>query len=66
MRLRYTDEDGIWRPLEKHTLKVTVENGTLLGLGSANSYVRGNYTADTADTYYGEALAVVRAGRGHR
>ena len=63
VRLRYTDEDGIWRPLEKHTLKVTVENGTLLGLGSANSYVRGNYTADTADTYYGEALAVVRAGR---
>ena len=63
VRLRYTDEDGIWRPVEKHTLKVTVENGTLLGLGSANSYVRGNYTADTADTYYGEALAVVRAGR---
>ena len=56
------DEVGV-EAVDDLTLKVTVENGTLLGLGSANSYVRGNYTADTADTYYGEALAVVRAGR---
>ena len=38
--------------------------GELLGLGSANSYVRGNYTTDSTDTYYGEALAIVRAGAG--
>jgi beta-galactosidase len=62
VRLRYTDEQGVWKPLERHMLKVEVENGTLLGLGCANSYVRGNYTTDTTDTYYGEALAVVRAG----
>ncbi len=62
VRLRYTDEKGVWKPLERHMLKVDVENGTLLGLGCANSYVRGNYTTDTTDTYYGEALAIVRAG----
>ena len=62
VRLRYTDENGIWKPLERHKLKVTVENGTLLGLGCANSYVEGNYTTDTTDTYYGEALAILRAG----
>jgi beta-galactosidase len=47
--------------MEKHCLKVTVENGTLAGLGSASPYVKGNYTDDTVKTYFGEALAVVRA-----
>ena len=61
VRLRYTDINGIWTPMERHKLKVSVENGKLLGLGSANAYVSGNYTDDTTDTYYGEALAIVRA-----
>lgn len=39
-----------------------MKNGTLEGLGSACSYVEGNYAQDTVDTYYGEAMAVVRAG----
>lgn len=60
--LQYTDKGGIWKPMEKHQLNVTVENGILAGLGSANSYVKGNYTEDTVKTYYGEALAVIRAG----
>ncbi|MBQ7681503.1 MAG: DUF4982 domain-containing protein, partial [Oscillibacter sp.] len=64
VRLRYTDADGIRKPLERHNVRVSVENGELLGLGSANSYVSGNYTTDTTDTYYGEALAVIRAGEG--
>lgn len=58
---RYTDLNGIWKPMEKHTLKVTVENGTLAGLGSASPYKKGNYTQNTVKTYYGEALGVVRA-----
>lgn len=61
--LQYTDEDGIWKPMEKHSLSVCVENGTLAGLGSANAYVEGNYTDDHTVTYYGEAMAVVRAGK---
>lgn len=60
--LQYTDADGIWKPMVKERLKVSVENGTLMGLGSANAYVKGNYAADETDTYYGEAMAVVRAG----
>ena len=54
-----TDSGNRWK---KHHLKVTVENATLEGLGSACSYVEGNYAQDTVDTYYGEAMAVVRAG----
>lgn len=61
VQLQYTDMDGIWKPMEKHMLQVTVENGSLAGLGSANPYVKGNYTQNTVQTYYGEALAVVRA-----
>lgn len=59
--LQYTDNKGIWKPMEKHCLRVTVQNGTLEGLGSASPYVEGNYTDDTVSTYYGEAMAVVRA-----
>ena len=59
--LRYTDKAGVWKPMEKHTLKVEVENGTLAGLGSANAYAEGNYAGDTTKTYYGEAMAIVRA-----
>lgn len=63
--IQYTDGEGIWKPMEKHSLSVSVENGTLEGLGSANPYVRGNYTDDTVKTYFGEAMAVVRAdGKG--
>lgn len=61
--LQYTDGQGIWKPTEKHLLKVNVENGTLEGLGSANAYVEGGYTQDTVKTYYGEAMAVIRAGQ---
>ena len=61
--LQYTDENGIWKPMEKHCLSLSVENGTLAGLGSANAYVEGNYTDDHTVTYYGEAMAIVRAGK---
>lgn len=60
--IQYTDPDGVWKPMEKHRLTVTVDNGMLMGLGSANAYVDGNYTQNVTETYYGEAMAVVRAG----
>ena len=47
--------------MEKHTVKVSVENGTLIGLGSGAPYKEGNYTDDYTATYFGEAMAVVRA-----
>ena len=62
IRLRYTDGEGITKPLERGMLKVTVTGGALLGLGSACPYNEGSYLSQETDTYYGEALAVVRAG----
>ena len=61
IQLQYTDSKGIWKPMEKHNIKVTVENGVLKGLGSPAPYVKGNYTDHTVATYYGEAMAVVQA-----
>ena len=61
IQLQYTDNKGIWKPMEKHNIKVTVENGVLKGLGSPAPYVKGNYTDHTVSTYYGEAMAVVQA-----
>lgn len=60
--IRYTDGEGTWKPMEKHTLSVQVENGTLAGFGSANAYTERNYTDSVTDTYYGEAMAIVRVG----
>ena len=59
--IQYTDSKGVWKPMEKHLLNVTVENGRLMGLGSATPYVKGNYTDSSTQTYFGEALAVVMA-----
>ena len=41
-------------------IRVTVEGGTLLALGNACSYNARGYLTDTTDTYYGEALAIIR------
>ena len=64
IRLQYTDEDGIVKPLERGILSVTVAGGKLLGLGSACSYNKLGYLTTKTDTYFGEALAVVQAGAG--
>lgn len=61
IRLRYAGENGVTRPLERGILKVQVVGGKLLALGSACPYYEGSYLHDTTDTYFGEALAVVRA-----
>lgn len=61
--MRYTDQQGIRKPMEKHRLRVSVENGRLLGLGNACPYNPEGYWSDTTKTYYGEAMAVVRAGQ---
>ena len=60
-KLRYTDENGTVKSLERGTVTVKVRGGTLLGLGSACAYSERGYLSDTTDTYFGEALAVVRA-----
>ena len=64
IRLQYTDESGVVKPLERGILSVKVTGGRLLGLGSACPYNETGYITDRTDTYYGEALAVVQAGEG--
>lgn len=61
IRLQYTDANGTVKPLERGAVTVTVHGGTLLGLGSACTYSERGYLTDTTDTYFGEALAVIRA-----
>ena len=39
-----------------------MEGGKLIGLGSACPYYELSYLDTKADTYYGEALAIVEAG----
>ena len=60
VRLRYTDEQGTVKPGACGEIHVTVEGGTLLALGNACSYNARGYLTDITDTYYGEALAIIR------
>lgn len=60
VRLKYTDEKGEVKPLARGNIKVSVQGGTLLGLGSACPYYEDGYLTDSTDTYFGEALAVVK------
>lgn len=66
IRLKYADTAGITKPLCRGELKVSVAGGKLLALGSGCPYLdpKRSYLDDTCDTYYGEALAVVRADDG--
>ena len=64
VRLRYTDENGITKPLARGSIQVKVCGGTLVGLGSACPFNKHSYLDSETDTYYGEALAIVRMGDG--
>lgn len=59
VRLKYTDEKGVVKPMERGEITVYVEGGRLLGLGSACPYTKKSYLGNVTDTYYGEALAVI-------
>ena len=43
---------------------MSVEGGELLGFGSANPCTEESYQTGSFTTYYGKAMAVVRAGDG--
>ena len=63
VRLRYTDGDGTLKPLARGKIKVCVDGGILAGLGHACPFNPDGYKNNFTDTYYGEALAVVRADK---
>ncbi|MDR1638606.1 MAG: DUF4982 domain-containing protein [Clostridiales bacterium] len=60
IRIRFADENNILKPLIRATVKVAVNGGTLLALGNGCPYSPTGYLSDTTDTYYGEALAIVK------
>ena len=62
VRLRFTDKAGTVKPLEHREISVSLEGGELLALGNACPFNRRGYLGSVTDTYYGEAMAVVRAG----
>lgn len=56
------DADGIVEANDDRRLTVSVEGGELLAFGSANPRTEERYDTGEFTTYYGRALAVVRAG----
>lgn len=57
-----SDPEGSVESNADRKLSVTVEGGELLGFGSANPRTEERFDAGEYTTYYGRALAVVRAG----
>ena len=55
-------DNGIVESNADRKLTVTVEGGELLAFGSANPCTEEQYHTGSFTTYYGSALAVVRAG----
>ncbi len=60
IRIAYADETGKTLPLTRGRVNVKVENGELMALGHACPYNIDGYLKTETDTYYGEALAIVR------
>lgn len=58
-----TDDKGIVECNEDRKLSVTVTGGELLAFGSANPRTEERYDSGSFTTYYGRAMAVVRADR---
>lgn len=65
VHLRYTDSEGVVKPLVRGRITVRTEGGELIGLGHACPYNPDGFLGTDTDTYLGEALAVVRpVGKG--
>lgn len=54
-------ENGVVESNDDRMLEVSVEHGTLLGFGSANPKTEDRFDSGKYTSYYGRALAVVRA-----
>ena len=61
VRLKYADEAGNVKPLERGVIDVKVDGGELLAVGNACPFNAIGYMSGKTDTYYGEAMAVVKA-----
>ena len=61
MDIAVTGENGVVESNADTKLNIEVENGTLLGFGSANPCTEESFDSGCYTTYQGRALAVVRA-----
>lgn len=57
------DQNGVVEANDDRKIQLTVENGELLGFGSANPRTEEDFLSNRATTYYGRAMAAVRAGK---
>ncbi len=60
IRLAYTDEKGTVKPLERGKVNIKVDGGELIALGNACPFNMAGYLNDYTDTYFGEALAIIK------
>ena len=60
VRLDYTDEKGVVKPLERGIINVSVEGGELLAVGCGCPYNELGFMEGKTGTYYGRAMAVVK------
>ena len=63
LRIRYTDETGETKPMEKHVVQISAENAILMGTANASCSFEGNFAQSRVPVYFGEAQAVVLAGQ---
>lgn len=60
VKIQYTDEENILKPLINDTVEITVSNGTLVALGNGCPYSKNGYHNQSTKTYNGEALAIIK------
>ena len=60
VRIEYTDSNGIFKPLKRGRVDVSVEGATLIALGHACPFNADGYLNNYTDTYYGRALAIIK------
>ncbi len=61
IRLKYSDRKGVTKPALRGIIEASVTGGRLVAFGSACPFYELDYLGNQADTYYGEALAIIRA-----
>ena len=61
INLSFADAKGEVKPLERGKISVKINGGELLALGNACPFNSDGYLQTQTDTYYGRALAVVKA-----
>ena len=60
-RVRFTDSEGTLKPMEKHSVRFSAENGTVMGAANGSCSFKGNFAQSEAPTYFGEVQAVIQA-----